>query len=114
MNIDDRLHETVQPFAVQARDGDDRHAFDLRQPVIDLLPQLADGARLALHQIPFVHGDNERAAFAHDEIRDPQVLFFEQRLRIRQQDHDLGEADRFQRIADRELLQLLLDARALS
>ncbi len=70
-----------------------------------------DGAARVLDQIPFVHADDERAAFALDQIGDAQVLLLERRLRIHQHDHHFGEADRIERVGDRELFELLLDPR---
>ena len=112
MRVDHRLHQPVEPVAGQARDRDHRHALELRQPVVGLLAQLLHRAGLALDQVPLVHADDDRAAFALDQIGDAQVLLLERRLRIHQQDHHLGEAHRIERVGDRELLELLLDARA--
>ena len=89
-----------------------RHALDLRQPVIGIGAQRRNQVRLALHQIPFVDGDHERAALALDQIGDAQILLLELVLRVHHQHDDFGEADRAQRVRDRQLFQLLLDPRA--
>ena len=72
----------------------------------------AAGARGALDRVDLVEGDDDRAPFALDEIGDPGVLLFERRLRIDENDHHLGEPDGVERIGDRQLLELFLDARA--
>ncbi len=71
--------------------------------------QLADGARRLLLQVPFVHADDERAAFALDQIGDAQVLLLEGMPDIHQQHHDFGEAHGVERIGDGQLFQLLVD-----
>ena len=79
--------------------------------MIDLGAQLAGRAAGVALQVPFVHADDQRAAFALDQIGDAQVLLLEGLRRIHQHDHHIGEADGVERIGDRELLDLLLDAR---
>ena len=69
-------------------------------------------ALAVLDQVPFVHADDERAALALDQVGDAQVLLLERRRRIHQHDHDFGKAHRVERIGDRKLFELLLDARA--
>jgi hypothetical protein len=49
-----------------------------------------DGAGAALHQIPFVHADDERG-FALDQVGNAQILLFERVFGIDQHDHDLGK-----------------------
>ena len=41
-----------------------------------------------------------------------QILLLERDRRVEQHHHDLGEADRAQRVGDRELFELVLDAGA--
>ena len=78
--------------------------------VIGLAAQLAGAAGgVAFLEVPFVDADDEGAAFALDEIGDAQILLLERGGRVHQQDHHLGEADRFERIGDRELFELAFD-----
>src|SRR5215813_864555 len=77
--------------------------------MVGLGAQLTDRARAALDEVPLVHADDERAALALDEIDDAQVLLLERCLRIDQNHHDLGEADRVECIGDRKLFELRLD-----
>ena len=76
------------------------------------LAQLADGARGLFLQIPFVDRDDDGAAFLLDQIGDALILLLEGVLDIEQHDHDFGEAHRVERVGDRQLFQLLVDARA--
>ena len=52
--------------------------------------------------------------FRLDEIDDRQVLLLERDRGVEQQHHHLGEPHGPQRIGDGELLQLVLDPRALA
>ena len=80
--------------------------------MIHLLAQLLDCAGAGLHQVPFVHSNDQRAPLALDQIGNAQVLLLERPLRIHQQDHHFGEAQRIERIGHRELLELRFDPRA--
>ena len=111
VGVDHRLHQPVEALAVQAGDRDDRHALDLRQPVVGLGAQLA-GRACPPSEVPLVHAEHQRPALALHQVGDAQVLLLERPLGVHQHDHHLGEADRVERVGDRELLQLLLDARA--
>ena len=68
-------------------------------------------ARLFL-QVPFVDRDDHGAAFLLDQIGDALVLLLEGVVDVEQHHHDFGEADGVERVGDRQLFQLLLDARA--
>ena len=109
---DDRLHQTVEPLAGQRRHRDQRHALHLRQLLVGLLAQLRDGAAGVLLQIPFVDRDDDRAAFLLDQIGDALILLLEGVLDIEQHDDDFGKAHGVERIGDRQLFELLLDAAA--
>jgi len=93
VDVYDRLHQPVETFTAQPRSCHDGHAFHLWQPMIDFLPQLGGRAGAALGQIPLVHRHHERAAFAHDKVRNAEILFFERLLRIHQEHDYLGKAD---------------------
>ena len=67
------------------------------------------GAGAALDQVPLAHADDQRAAFALDEIGDAKVLLLERLSRVHQQDHHLGEAHGVERVRNRELFEFLLD-----
>ena len=89
-----------------------RHALHLRQLLVGLVAQLADGAGGLFLQVPFVDRDDDGAAFLLDQIGDALVLLLEGVLDVEQHDHDLGKAHRVERVGDRKLFQLLVDARA--
>ena len=97
-----------RPCPVIAETGTSAHAFDLRQQPGAFLAQLGEALVALADQIPFVDGDDERAPLLLDQIGDLQILLLERLLRIERQHHDLGKADRLQRIADRKLLGLAL------
>ena len=80
--------------------------------VLGLLAQLGNGADFLLLQIPFADREDQRAAFLLDQIGDALVLFLERALDVDQHDDDFGKAHGVERVGDRELFQLLLDARA--
>ena len=112
MRRDDRFDQLVDMRAGEARDGDDARALELRQQPVGLVAQFLRLVALVVDQVPFVEADDQRPALALDEIGERQVLLLERDRRVEQQDHDLGEAHRAQRVGDRELLELLDDSRA--
>ena len=107
-----RRHQPIKSLAAARRQCNNRHALDLRQHAIDFFAQPRTNARLALDQVNFIEGDDDRAAFALDKIGNPDVLFFKRRQGIDQDNHDFGKTDGIERIGDRQFLELLLDARA--
>ena len=109
VRVDDRLHQPVEPLAGQPGDCDDRHALDLRQPMVGLFAQLLDGAGGVLDQVPLVHADDQSAPLALDKIGDAKILFLERPLRVDEQHHHFGKAHGIERIGDREFFELLLD-----
>ena len=56
--------------------------------------------------------DHQRAAFLLDQIGDALVLLLEGVVDVEQHHHHFGKAHGVERVGDRQLLQLLLDARA--
>ena len=112
VGVDDRLHQPVEALAGQRRHRDQRHAFHLRQLLVGLIAQFADGAGGLFLQVPFVDRDDDGAAFLLDQIGDALVLLLEGVRDVEQHHHDLGKAHRVERVGDRKLLQLLVDAPA--
>ena len=80
--------------------------------VFGLLAQFGDGADLLVLQIPFVDRNDDGAAFLLDQVGDALVLLLEGVLDVEQHHRDLGEAHGVERVGDRQLFQLLIDARA--
>ena len=107
------MHQPVDPFAGQARDGSDLDAAQMRQQAVGLLAQLFQFGAAILDQIPFVEADDECPALAFDEVGDGQILLLQRDGRIEQDDDDFGEAHGAQRVGCGELFELGVDARAL-
>ena len=108
------LHQRVEALAGLPRHGEQRHALDLRQPLVQRLAHPLEQARLVGGDVPFVERDDEAPAFAEHQIGDAQVLRFEPQRRVEQQHDDLGEVDRVLGIGDRHFLELVDDPRALA
>ena len=94
------------------RQGDYARASELRQQAVGLGAQLLRLGALVLDEIPFVEADHHRPALAFGEVGQRQILLLERDRRIQQQDDDFGEAHCTQGVGDRELFELLDDARA--
>ena len=77
-----------------------------------MVAQLADGARGLFLQVPFIDRDDDGASFLLDQIGDALVLLLEGVFDVEQHHHHLGKAHRIERVGDRKLFQLLVDARA--
>ena len=73
------------------------------QPVIEL----AGYRFLILNHVPFVNRQDQGPAFLNDHAGDGQVLFFQHRVTVQHQHHDLGKTDGAQRFADRKPLDFL-------
>src|SRR5690606_10785693 len=104
----DLHHGAEEPVESTLRQGGYGHkgdARDLRQLFGRRFPQLAQQRLLFRDEVPFVDGDYERAAFLGDEATEGEVLVLERRLCIDQQDDNLCETDRAERIGGRELLR---------
>ena len=69
-------HQARQSFARHGGNGDEGCARDLRQQMIKLSSENPDGAGFLFDEIPFVRGEQDRAALARDKIRDGQILLF--------------------------------------
>jgi hypothetical protein len=111
VRIEDRLHQAIEPLSGQTRHGDHRNALELRQLFLGLLAQAADAADLVVEQVPFTTGKNDGAALPLDQIGDALLLLLKGRLGVDQQDDDLGETNGVDRVGNRQLLELFLDAR---
>ena len=98
IGVNDCLHQPVEPFAGETRDGNQRHAFELSEFFLGLLAQLADRSRRLIFQIPFVDRDDDRPAFLLNHVGNALVLLFERIFNVEQHDHDLGKAHRIERI----------------
>ncbi len=85
VDVDDGLHQPIESLAGKSGNRHHRHTLDLRNPMIGLLPKLADRSGAAFDKIPFVHADDQGASFPLDEIGNAQVLFLEQLFRVDQQ-----------------------------
>ena len=108
---DHSFHQLVEMRARQAGNRDHAQAAQLRQQTVRLGAQLLRHHALVLDQVPFVEPDHDRPALALGEIGEGQILLLERDRGVEQQNDDLGEADRAQRVGDRELFQLLGHAR---
>src|SRR5829696_8496606 len=110
----DRLHEPVEALASEPRDRDERRAPHLRQEPRRLLAQLLEESRLVGDEVPFVQADDDRPPLLLDQVDDREVLLLERDRGVEEHDHDLGKAHGAQRVADRQLLELVLHPGALA
>src|SRR6187200_279217 len=93
MDVDDRLHQPIDPLPAQPRYTDDRHAAHLWQSLLGPRGKLADAAGALLAQIPFADRDHQRAALTLDQIGDAQILLLEWVLDVHQHHHHVGKTD---------------------
>ena len=91
-----------------------RRALDLRQQARGLLLQLLQEPGPVGDEVPFVEADDERAALLLDEVDDRQILLLERDRGVEEHHDHLGEAHGAQGVGDRELLELVVDPRALA
>ncbi len=65
--------EPVDAFAGARGDHDQRRPLQLRQRFVELLAELLDGAAAIFDEIPFVDGEDDRAALDLDQVGDGEV-----------------------------------------
>ena len=82
--------------------------------MVGLFLELGEQALLVGDQVPFVEADHDGPALALGQVDKRQVLLLERDGRVEQHHDHFCKADSAQRISNRELLQLLLDARTLA
>ena len=103
-------HELVDAVAGFRRQHKHRHPAQFRQRaqqcVVDGLAHL-----LAVEfQIPFIDADNERTAFAFNQIRQLDILLVKRATRVNQQHHNLGKFYCAKPVGNRQLFQLFRHA----
>src|SRR5439155_6852020 len=101
--------ELVDALAGHARNGEERDAARLAQPLVQCALDAVEQAAGMLGYVPFVDRDDERPALLEDVVGDAQVLRLEATGAVKEEDDDLGEIDRAERVGDGELLELVLD-----
>ena len=91
---------------------DNGYTFHLWQRLFQAIPQALGGICLIADDVPLIGRDHQCATFVDHPTGDGQVLAFQHRLTVQDQDDDLSEADGPRRITGRQFLKLMVYARA--
>ena len=102
-----RLHQLVDPFAVQGRERHHWNASGLRKGALQAVADGAHGSLTVGAGVPLVDTDHQSPPFVHHAAGDGQILLLQPKLRFQQQHHHLGEIDHAQSVRRRELLELV-------
>ena len=111
MRLQDRGVKPVKTAPGLGRDSDQGCPAQLWQQAFEHLAHLCQLFLLLALQVPFVHGNHDRAAFGFGIIRNPQILLLKRCVDVQQHHDDFGEPHGAQAVGNRQLFHLVTDPR---